>query len=130
MDKSKAAQKLTEEIMQEFRLPNLCRNAINIRIHMAIGVGIDIGHRACLDEQKILKCKPVIQLSKEGKVVKTWESITAAEKALGISSGNITGVLNPNIKKRPIRHTAGGFKWKYVDEDDRVKQDIIKKQKS
>ena len=123
MDKNKAAEKLTEEILQEFYLPNICRKAINTKMHIAIGVGIDIGYRACLDEQNVTKCKPVIQLSKEGKVVKCWESIRTAERALGISTGNITGVLNHHYG----RHTAGGFKWRYADENDRVKQDIIKK---
>ena len=123
MNPNKAAQKLTDEIVTEFRLPHcLCSDFINTRMHIAIGVGIDIGHRACLDEMKILRCKPIIQLTKEGKVVRQWESIRAAERALGISDGNITGCINKN----PRRHTAGGFKWKLVDDKDRVKQNICK----
>ena len=128
MNKNKAAQLLAEKIITKFLLPyKLCYPFINLRIHEAIGVGVDIVYRACLEEMKILKCKPIIQYTKEGKVIRQWESIHAAEKALGISTGNITVVLNPNSEKRPLRLTAGGFKWEYVNKDDRVKQNIIKR---
>ena len=115
MTKEIASEKLTEEIL------NHLRPILNAKIKMAIGVGVDLGRIECMDNQKIRKCKPVQQLTKEGKVIKTWESITAAEKALGISTGNITGCLNTKLLNKPRRHTAGGFKWKYMDKEDRVK---------
>ena len=44
------------------------------------------------------------------KVIKVWDTISEAVKTLGISRQNITGVCRGRGK------TAGGFKWKYVNE--------------
>lgn len=52
---------------------------------------------------------PVIQLSKEGKFIKEWESAGKAAKVLKISAPSITGCC----KKYKKYITAGGFKWKY-----------------
>ena len=106
MDPDKAAEKLTEEIIQELR-PTILK-----RVRMAIGVGANLGREEVLNTMKINKCKPILQLTKQGQVLREWESITAAEKALKISTGNISGCLNPH--KQPPRHTAGGFKWKFT----------------
>jgi len=47
---------------------------------------------------------------KTDEVIKIWDTISKAVETLGISRQNITGVCNG----RGI--TAGGFKWKYVNE--------------
>lgn len=51
--------------------------------------------------------KPIIQYTKGGKFIAKWEGAKEAEKALGISDGNIWLCCN---KKRK---TAGGFVWRY-----------------
>ncbi len=49
---------------------------------------------------------PVLQLSKDGELIKEWVSATAASKELGLSQGNIWTVINGG------RNTCGGYKWK------------------
>lgn len=50
--------------------------------------------------------KKVVQLTKEGKPIKQYASITDAAKATGISYSGISGVINGRL------HTAGGYVWK------------------
>lgn len=49
---------------------------------------------------------PVLQLFKDGELIKEWVSATAAAKELGLSQGNIWSVINGNRKK------CGGYIWK------------------
>jgi len=49
---------------------------------------------------------PVLQLTKDGELVKEWVSATAAAKELDLSQGNIWTAINGG------RNTCGGFKWK------------------
>lgn len=51
--------------------------------------------------------KPVLQYTKDGKFIKKWAGAKEAEKALGISDGNIWMCCNHK------RKTAGGFSWCY-----------------
>lgn len=51
--------------------------------------------------------KPVIQLTKDGTKVGRYESLKEAQKATGIPSSYISGVL------RGRRRTTGGFRWQY-----------------
>lgn len=51
--------------------------------------------------------KPILQYTKDGKFVARWEGAKEAEKALGISDGNIW--MCCNLKRK----TAGGFVWRY-----------------
>lgn len=51
--------------------------------------------------------KPILQYTKDGKLVAKWEGAKEAEKALGILDGNIWLCCN---KKRK---TAGGYVWRY-----------------
>jgi len=48
----------------------------------------------------------VLQLTKEGEIMKEWVSAHAAAKELGLSQGNIWTVINGG------RNTCGGYKWK------------------
>lgn len=48
----------------------------------------------------------VLQLTKEGELIKEWVSATAAAKELGLSQGNIWTVINGG------RNTCGGYKWR------------------
>lgn len=54
--------------------------------------------------------KPVLQMDKEGNVLKEWSSAKEASTALNISASGITACCKGY--KKYI--TAGGFKWKYA----------------
>lgn len=49
---------------------------------------------------------PVLQLTKDGELIKEWVSATAAAKELSLSQGNIWTVINGG------RKTCGGYNWK------------------
>jgi hypothetical protein len=53
--------------------------------------------------------RTIIQYDLEGNLIKEFKSIVSAAKEIGVSNGNIQGVL---LNKRK---TAGGFIWKYLD---------------
>ena len=62
-------------------------------------------------EIKNTSCRSVFQIEKlTGKVIKKWDSITAAANALRISKCHIGNVCNGEKK------SAGGFIWRYADE--------------
>ena len=50
---------------------------------------------------------PIIQLSKDGTLIKDWPSLSEACRQLGISPGNICSCLKGRYK------SAGGFVWRY-----------------
>ena len=50
--------------------------------------------------------KPILQLSKAGKLIKKWDSIGEASKKLNINRGNIG-----QCAKKQIYKTVGGFQW-------------------
>ena len=102
-------EQLQDKIIQE--VMDQVEGLISDRIGYAFTIGFEAGRKQMLIDQKVTKPKPVIQMTKAGLVIKQWESITAAEKALGISPGNISGCLTG----KHGRHTAGGFKWKYSE---------------
>ena len=55
-----------------------------------------------------LSCRiEIIQLSKEGKLIKEWDSLSDASRGLSINVGNIHKCLTNKTK------TCGGFTWKY-----------------
>ena len=56
------------------------------------------------------KRKSITQLTLDDEPIKKWESISDAGKNLGIPISNICFVLKGNYK------TAGGYKFKYIDE--------------
>lgn len=56
---------------------------------------------------------PVNQYTKDGIFIQRWESVKVAGLTLNISASTITGVC----RGRKHFHTAGGFKWKYVDKN-------------
>lgn len=51
---------------------------------------------------------PIVQLTKNGEVVKEWECITDVEKELGYRAGNICWCCKGKLK------TAYGFLWRYA----------------
>ena len=55
--------------------------------------------------------RTIIQYDLEGNLIKEFKSIISAAKEIGISKSNIQGVL---LNKRK---TAGGFIWKYLEDE-------------
>lgn len=55
--------------------------------------------------------KPVMQLSKSGEFLKVWKSMTEASEKLGIALSEIS------VCTRECHKSAGGFKWRYANEN-------------
>jgi len=56
--------------------------------------------------------RKIIQYDLEGNLIKEFNSITTAAKEMGVSKGNIQGVL---LNKRK---TAAGFIWRYLEDEN------------
>lgn len=56
--------------------------------------------------------KTVAQYSKDGELIKVWQSAREASRQLGISQGNIS------LAVQGKRKTCGGFVWKYAENDN------------
>ena len=56
--------------------------------------------------------KSVAQYTKDGKLIKVWQSLMEVERQLGFAHISISLVA------RGIRKTCGGFVWKYVENDN------------
>lgn len=55
--------------------------------------------------------KPIEQLSSDGQLIATFSSLTEAERLTGISISNICACCKGQ------RKSAGGFLWRYVDDE-------------
>ena len=55
--------------------------------------------------------KPVGQYTRDGELVKVWQSTIEVQRQLGFDQGNITRVANGKLK------TAYGYVWKYIDKN-------------
>ena len=53
--------------------------------------------------------KPVGQYTRDGKLIKVWQSTKEVERQLGFANGNISKVARGELK------TAYGYVWKYVE---------------
>ncbi len=53
--------------------------------------------------------KAVYQKNTNNEILKKWDSISSAAKALNIHNGNISRALNNS------KYTAGGYMWQYAD---------------
>lgn len=60
--------------------------------------------------QSVYKGRPVYQLSLDGEIIQSWISTMEVERQLGIANTNISACALGKC------HTAGGFKWKYIDD--------------
>ena len=69
-------------------------------------------YKAALEMAVEARKRKINQYTLDGSFVKTFESITAASKATGVTRQNISKVLCGE------RRNAGGFKWDYKEEDD------------
>lgn len=54
--------------------------------------------------------KTVAQYTKDGELIKVWQSISEAGRQLGLGTSDISAVAQSK------RKTCGGFVWKYVEE--------------
>lgn len=54
------------------------------------------------------KSKPVLQLKKDGSLVRVWPSVSEVERQLHFNQGNISACC------RGKQHSAYGYKWCYV----------------
>lgn len=55
--------------------------------------------------------KPVVQFSKDGKILKIWKSIKTAADEIGIDRKQIINCC----KMKKNFNTAGGYKWSYMN---------------
>ena len=60
------------------------------------------------------RSKSVGQYTRDGKLIKVWQSAIDVERQLGFSQGNISKVT------RGKRKTAYGYVWKYVEEGENL----------
>lgn len=61
------------------------------------------------------KTFPVVQISKYGERLKTFDSVREAAKEVGVTEGGVTGVC---MKRTRGYNYAGGYLWRYEDEYD------------
>lgn len=54
------------------------------------------------------KSKTVLQLRKDGSLVRVWKSVMEVQRQLHYSSGNISQCCNGKL------HTTHGYKWRYA----------------
>ena len=64
-----------------------------------------------IEKQKEVQGTPTLQFSKDGRLIKLWNSIIDAERTLGFSHGNICRCCKGTYK------TLGGYIWKYHDKE-------------
>jgi hypothetical protein len=55
--------------------------------------------------------KKIVQLTKDGEILKVWNGIKEAANALNLNHSNISAALTKNGRHR----TCGGFKWEYYE---------------
>lgn len=61
------------------------------------------------------KVKKIVQLTKDGKYIKTWESAVAVERKVGIKSKSISQCVTGRSK------TAGGYRWVLYEQFENMK---------
>jgi len=104
MDQERICEKVTTEIINEFRLPRtVCHSFILQRAGWLFAAGFNEGRSERGNWKQIIQC------TKEGTPIRTWDSITIAARTLGIERSHISRCA----KGRKNYKTAGGFGWKY-----------------
>lgn len=100
MNKDKALDRILDEVLFDIN-----EESILAGLKLAYGTGYDDGRKSKHEYKK----KKVIQLNLIGQPIKLWDSITQAERILGIGHNNIRQAALGN------RKTAGGFKWAFPE---------------
>ncbi|MBA7527654.1 hypothetical protein ES705_19832 [subsurface metagenome] len=118
MDEILVCEILTNEIAQKLSNPN--RGFILSRVEMAYGAGYDKGKKANLPNMK-----QVVQMDLDLKVIKIWDSATAAARCLEIHPSAIARYASKfhkfsqegfKTRYKNTYRTAAGYIWKYLDE--------------
>ena len=109
MDPLLTTEKLANEIINEFRLPQgLCFSFIQQRLNLAWTMGYNEGTK----QGPRPPTKQVVQITKEGKHVRTFESITHAAKVLGLDTGHISKIC---LGRKNYKSTHG-YRFMYASE--------------
>lgn len=74
------------------------------------------------DSIVLLQGRRIKQFDKEGNYIKTWDYIKQASKELGIDESNIGACC----KYKPNHSTAGGYIWRYEEDDTPIEVDKSK----
>lgn len=105
-------------IPNPFKLPEVNHKDVNVANNYAenlewcdrlYNANYDNAHLKTAEKNK----KAVIQMDLDGKFIKRWSSIKEATEAVKIPDTNIKACC----KKEKYRHTAGGYKWKYAEDE-------------
>lgn len=72
----------------------------------------NVNYGTCIERSAKAKSKTVAQYSKDGNLIKVWQSTAEAGCQLGVSRGSIGNVARGECK------TYKGFVWKYVEEEE------------
>lgn len=117
MDSNKAIKKIVDEMMGYFGLEERAREPLNAWSKMIYGLGFQDGNTHPTTKHKH---KPVIQMNREGHHIQVFESLRIASR--------ITRVDVAHISKCCLGQaiTAGGFKWKFLNEEDYYKYRQVK----
>ena len=99
--------KLTDEIIEQLDLSNSVYHFIYFRLRMAFAVGHDAGW-----SRQGRKRKPVVQLTKDNKIIRQYPSLVHAAAAVGSQQNNISRCAR-GLKNHK---TCKGFKWKYLED--------------
>lgn len=72
--------------------------------------------------KELWPANPVIQMDMDGNKIASFPSMSVAERETGIKKIYISNCCNPARRQK----TAGGYKWKYAEEKENVKDDVSK----
>jgi len=103
MKQNVACEKLAQETIRSIGTGNLF-DIVLFRINMAYVIGYENGCKRSGGREI-----PIVQLTKEEKIIKYWPSISLAARNLGMDGTHIMKVCQGKYGYK----TAKGFKWKY-----------------
>lgn len=107
MEPTKAAKKLTHEIIDYYRLPEqICFDFIFQRMQWAMAIGYELG-RSSLQNGKM-----IVQMTMQGKTLRVFASGKDASKALDISPGKISEACRGN------RKSVKGYTFRFLNPND------------
>lgn len=113
MDPLKIVEKITNEIIQHFRLPHkLCFPFIKKAVTWAFVTGWEEGL------QHNSKRRPVIQINKYGNIIRTHRSIKDASRTVETHRSSIENVC------RGKKHSCKGFHWRYIEGAEQINEII------
>ncbi len=107
MEPTKAAKKLTYEIIDYYRLPEqVCFDFIFQRMQWAVAIGYE------LRQSTMNKGKMVVQMTMTGKTLRVFATGMNASRALNISVGSISDACHGKQK------SVKGYKFRFLDPND------------